>query len=161
VHSWDVVGYTYKADEYCEDCIVEEVKQDFLRKYPTWGWPSESPSLDLDQLAKFVAIDRDDEHSYDTDDFPKVILSYSESGDTPDTCCKCGAIIESQWTGEAMDTVIEWAREYLVSGYGKVDYIEACIEYVFAWSDDQSVIVELFEDKLKHERNKQHEGGLF
>jgi hypothetical protein len=56
VHATTVVGYTYAADTYCHDCIVDVIGP-------------------LDERAEALGIDTDDERSYDSDDFPKVVFA--------------------------------------------------------------------------------------
>jgi hypothetical protein len=83
-----VVGYTYMADIWCPDCIVEEVcKQNNIHPIPFYN------RLDieaiLDDLAKMMPdkFDRYDEHTFDSDEFPKVVFSNSMEGF--EYCCCC------------------------------------------------------------------------
>jgi hypoxanthine phosphoribosyltransferase len=69
-------GYTYKAENYCPDCIMsvmsggKVVGSDVGYVY------------DVDKILKFCAavmgIDYDDEYSYDSDEFPKPIFNTDE-----------------------------------------------------------------------------------
>ena len=60
-------GYTFQAANYCPDCILSVVA----------GEPIENVDAEtgLDILATVRHIDRMDERSYDSGDFPKVIFS--------------------------------------------------------------------------------------
>jgi len=90
-----IVGYTYQADQYCPDCIADQVRADLpeelhVLRYPVdadggeYPWDAEwflttiAPHLDI--------TDRYDETTFDSDTFPKVIFS-SQVEDTE----YCGA----------------------------------------------------------------------
>lgn len=62
----DVVAYTYKADEYCPDCIKT--------MYNGLGDHLSTAEQVLDIAAKLACIDRYDERTYNSGDFPKVIF---------------------------------------------------------------------------------------
>lgn len=83
--SYDIIGYTYKADIYCPPCVVNEVLNDYnlhstILDYISWD-------AGLNRLAKRVGIDYSDSYSYDSDSFPKVIFA---DQDENDSCCICG-----------------------------------------------------------------------
>jgi hypothetical protein len=67
-----IVGYTYQADVWCPDCIVNELGP-------------------LDEAAEKRGIDAMDEHSYDSGDFPKVIFSAMIEDD--EYCCQCNEVL--------------------------------------------------------------------
>lgn len=88
-----IVGYTYRADQFCPDCIVSQLPADVLAP------AARDMATDdvLEQVAAYVGIDRMDERSFDSDDFPKVIFRDSvateddeEAGVYVDTCGQCG-----------------------------------------------------------------------
>lgn len=71
MHATTIVGYTFNADNYCPDCTFD-------------GWngnrPADMPGYAsveqlLTAIAKSRGIDRDDESSFDSGDFPKVIFA--------------------------------------------------------------------------------------
>lgn len=83
------IGYTYSADNYCPDCIVE-----------MFGATYDAINAEgvLDLVARARGIDRYDERSYDSGDFPKVIFhahdvcnAYEgyEPGQCGDRCGRC------------------------------------------------------------------------
>jgi hypothetical protein len=78
-------GYTYQAEVLCPPCMMRAL-----------GFPGYSNAEEtLDRLAERQGIDRDDERSFDSGEFPKVILSSGVHGDcTPeegcDDRCLCG-----------------------------------------------------------------------
>lgn len=81
--AWDIVGYTYRADIWCPSCIVGCAK--------VWGGtlgrPDDAEEM-LDACAKIRGIDREDERSFDSDDFPKVI--FASDVDDCEFCGECG-----------------------------------------------------------------------
>ena len=79
---WDIIGYHYKADIYCPAHAYEEVCKD-VGAEPANGSTYEE---DLDVIAENLGIDRQDEHSYDSDNFPKVVFASSYEGEN---CASC------------------------------------------------------------------------
>lgn len=83
-----VTGYTFRADIYCPSCIGREISE-FVRE--SGGslpeglnrWQVEAA---LDAIAEVLKVDRDDEVTFDSDDFPKVILSIEDDGLACGTC---------------------------------------------------------------------------
>lgn len=75
-------AYTFRADIYCPLCIIE-----------VYGAIPELPGDDaettLDQIAEYRGIDRENEYSFDSWDFPKPI--YDDQIEQPETCGHCGA----------------------------------------------------------------------
>jgi hypothetical protein len=65
--SYDIVGYTYNAENYCPDHIVEQIDG----QAPV---PEREAEAKLDYLAGMFGIDRYDERSFDSGNFPKVIF---------------------------------------------------------------------------------------
>ena len=84
-----IVGYTYRAATYCtsSECIPLATRdgEDFD------GWAL-APGIymttedNLSEIALAFGIDRDDESTFDSDYFPKVILSTMVDGDICETC---------------------------------------------------------------------------
>lgn len=79
----NIIAYAYRAALYCPDCIVHALPRDVLSP-AAYDMRAEDV---LDQVAAYDGIDRYDEYSFDSDDFPKVAFS-CEDGDTCDTCGK-------------------------------------------------------------------------
>lgn len=99
---FDIVGYTYKADIYCPTDVVSEVAKDYeIVLYGSEGdiesdytnQPYEDRALKT--LAILVDIDYADPHSYDSDDFPKVIFADQIENER---CCLCDERLK-QWHG--------------------------------------------------------------
>ena len=84
------VGYTYQADYVCPDCMeniaggeIEELNPERV-VYPI--------GEDVIRLwAKMIGVDYIEERSYDSDDFPKVILAYQIEED--EHCGVCHEVI--------------------------------------------------------------------
>jgi hypothetical protein len=82
-HSTDIVAYQYKGDLWAPEYIVGQ-----LTANPGDGHhgtrPSESPvEPHLDLLARIKGIDRYDESSFDSDEFPKVVFRDQIAEDEP------------------------------------------------------------------------------
>lgn len=81
-----VAGYSYKADNYCVHCVIKEVCKDYGLNEPEDCMSYED---ELSILASQIksGIDRYDEATYDSGEFPKVIFTH-QIEDT-EHCCKC------------------------------------------------------------------------
>jgi hypothetical protein len=67
---WDIAGYTFNAENYCPADVVG-------RMDGQCSVPAEDAEAKLDYLAVMLGIDREDERSFDSGDFPKVIFADS------------------------------------------------------------------------------------
>lgn len=75
---FDIVGYVYKAEQYTPAGIIESgIHAGWLSP----GARGMSVEDALDQAAQYLGVERDDERTFDTDDFPKVILAHEVEGD--------------------------------------------------------------------------------
>jgi len=83
-----IVGYQYQADQYCPDCLNREMTP--TGHNAVTMLPMEEV---LDRLADAAGIDRTDEWSFDSDDFPKVILAVQIGGSDRDRCGRCGEVM--------------------------------------------------------------------
>lgn len=90
-----IVAYSYRADIYCPQHTVEQVMID--REVPNsvrQSLVSMTEESALDFLAETYGIDREDERSFDSGDFPKVVF-YDSAADQvyqgfPEHCASCG-----------------------------------------------------------------------
>jgi hypothetical protein len=80
----DIVGYTYRAGLYCPRCIGGPVGKRAGLSWADFGYPSE---ITLNASAVILGIDRDDESTFDSGEFPKVLprcdtftVLYTETG---------------------------------------------------------------------------------
>ena len=111
----EIVGYTYQAAHWCPDCLQSHLAATWPRRSSSkgarhatvggyrWeienlpGWNSKTDFEDvLTYLAIGEGIDREDGCSFDTDDFPKVILAGWCEGE--DVCegghhSQCGRVL--------------------------------------------------------------------
>jgi hypothetical protein len=75
----DIIGYTYNADNFTPKSLIEFMVQ--IRELSPAALDM-SPEVALNQLADVYCIDRDNECSFDSEDFPKVILKFMNANIT-------------------------------------------------------------------------------
>lgn len=85
-HSWDIWAYTFAADLWCPEHIAEALANHGFPVTPGELGNASAAEIMLDELSRVNAsasgagaIDRDDESTFDSDDFPKVVLYYQRS----------------------------------------------------------------------------------
>lgn len=89
----DIVGYVYKADTYCPDHIVGRLPTGPSEDFDGWALAhgvTMSVEDNLDEIAAAFGIDREDEYSFDSDYFPKVVFR-DIAEDTQ--CGECGRFL--------------------------------------------------------------------
>ena len=78
MNSNTIVGYTYRAENYCPDHIVAQLTANpgnaDHATAEIGGGDTGTVEDHLDLLARLAGIDRHDEYAFDSGDFPKVIL---------------------------------------------------------------------------------------
>jgi len=80
----DIVGYIYRADIFCTDHIVQQIAgEDSVDDV------SGAVEEKLDYIATMFRIDREDELSFDSGDFPKVVFRHHFAPGI-DRCSSCG-----------------------------------------------------------------------
>lgn len=79
--AWEITGYTYRADIWCPQCIQTEMFGHGIER-------DTNPEQMFDRVAHAMFINRQDEHSFDSDEFPKVIFSSDDDGLTCGGCYK-------------------------------------------------------------------------
>jgi len=77
--AWDVVAYTFQADIHCPKCIGRMFG-------PTFGKPTEDV---LTMRARKLGVDRMDERTFDSGDFPKIIFSSDANNGGHEHCGTC------------------------------------------------------------------------
>lgn len=85
--SHTIVGYTYKAETICPDCAVCATHH-VAAKIPGFEFDVTRTEALLNVAARLKGIDRTDEHTFDSDDFPKVVFASQVDG--PEPCDQCG-----------------------------------------------------------------------
>ena len=86
MNSTDIVGYTYRADNYCPTCILLELGG--IAVPPE----SEQPNTErvLDCVATVIGIDRYREATFDSGQFPKVVFLSDLDLAEYECCGRCG-----------------------------------------------------------------------
>lgn len=86
----DIAGYVYRADIYCPDCILEKLPTGPGEAFDGWADATGSMTAEqnLSELAAAFGIDRDEETTFDSDDFPKVVFADQIDGDSCGHCCE-------------------------------------------------------------------------
>lgn len=86
-HATDIVAYTYRAKLYHARCIVAAlIFDDELRIMNI-----DLTETILDNAAHVAGINRHDEYSFDSDEFPKVVFdSQLDIDSAHSTCGQCG-----------------------------------------------------------------------
>ncbi|MFN3256879.1 MAG: hypothetical protein ACE37B_14425 [Ilumatobacter sp.] len=80
----EITAYTYQADIYCPACLIETLIADGIAAPAARDMPTDDV---LEQCADALAINRDDDTTYDTSEFPKpVFLDWLTPGDTCTSC---------------------------------------------------------------------------
>ena len=79
------VGYTYRAETLCPTDVVEALIASGLAAPAARDMNEEEA---LDQIAGANCIDREDESTFDSDEFPKVVFSVQVEDD--ERCDRCG-----------------------------------------------------------------------
>lgn len=112
----DLVAYMFEADLYCETDLVARLIREGRLSVTAESMPTE---LALDQLAGVEGIDRENERSFDSDDFPKPVLreqcipqdDESElEEEYPSMCGECGCVL-------AEADAIPYDNLYLTEGW--------------------------------------------
>ena len=106
--SYHVAAYTFNADIQCCDCIAEWAEEELIAEGDTrgdienivrnvgleydagvFGYRSE---ILLRELAELWQISLEDEYSYDSDDFPKVVFA--------------DQVVEDEYCGTCLEKII-------------------------------------------------------
>ena len=88
-HACDVVAYTYNAEILCPHCTLAALPTGEGQTFDGWRDLSGQPVEDsLTELAAAFGIDRDDESSFDSAEFPKCVFLTMLDGS--ESCGSCG-----------------------------------------------------------------------
>lgn len=86
--AWSVIGYTFNADNYCNGiCVLQAMGVPVSEDANCMTIKSV-----LDSVATARGINRYDEYSYDSREFPKVI--FSSQVEETEHCGGCGGKID-------------------------------------------------------------------
>ena len=86
--SWDNVAYSYQSETLHPACVIERMIANREASPAARDMDTEEV---LDQIAGANAIDRQDEMSFDSGDFPKVV--FADGITDGETCDRCGMLI--------------------------------------------------------------------
>lgn len=96
----DIVGYQYRADVYCPDCTLT-VYRETRKAAGAWMDDIQPPTRlypDVDAIlaeyADWRGIQRADEWTFDSDDFPKVVFRDAVDGYVDEQCGRCGTLLD-------------------------------------------------------------------
>lgn len=89
----DIVGYTFQTDQFHPQCIIDQLPTGEGGAFDGWalaeGAAPMSVEDNLTEIAAAFQIDRQNEHSFDSDkDFPKVIFA-SQVESSSELCGAC------------------------------------------------------------------------
>jgi hypothetical protein len=89
IKSYDIAAFAFQAGLYCPGCIQVVLPED--PRYD--GWAVAQPTMmtaedNLNEVATAFGINRQDESTFDSDDFPKVVFAGQLEGD--EYCGRCG-----------------------------------------------------------------------
>jgi hypothetical protein len=85
-HATDIVAYTYQAEILCRDDMLDAANAWLTKDGVKVPYLIVEDALNA--WAVSAKVDRDDEHTYDSDEFPKVVFASQVEDD--ETCTHCG-----------------------------------------------------------------------
>ena len=88
--SEQIVGYTYRTDPFCPEHIIQQLPTGEGETFDGWKLAEGvqmSTEDNLDEIAAAFGIIREEESSFDSEFFPKVILA--SQVDEHDCCSVC------------------------------------------------------------------------
>ena len=88
--AWEVVGYTYRAETFCPEHIIQQLPTGEGETFDGWKLAEGvqmSTEDNLNEIAAAFGIIREEESSFDSEFFPKVI--FASQVDEHDYCSVC------------------------------------------------------------------------
>ena len=95
-HASDIVGYSFNTENFCPDCIIEALPTGPGETFDGWKLADGvqmSTEDNLHEIAAAFQIDRQDERSFDSSEFPKVI--FSSQVEDSEECALCGVELDN------------------------------------------------------------------
>lgn len=79
----EIIAYVYRADIFHPRCIVDTLPTYEGGAFDGWRNLTPEPTVEgeLSEIADAFGFDRDDEYSFDSGDFPKVVFGYEDMSD--------------------------------------------------------------------------------
>lgn len=96
MNSATIVGYTFAADNYCPFHIIDALPTGPGQAFDGWALAtgaSMTTEEDLAEIAAAFSIDRGDEASYDSGEFPKIVLAGMLTDSPADRCACCHELL--------------------------------------------------------------------
>lgn len=93
----EIAAYTFATEIYCPSCIVKALPTGEGEAYDGWGLAAGvtmSPEDNLNEIAHAFGIDRGDEHSFDSGDFPKVVFADGLDPNAVNVCGGCFRMLD-------------------------------------------------------------------
>jgi hypothetical protein len=93
--AWLVVGYAFRGELLCPTCLLDALRTGDGEPFDGWALADGVQMTvedNLSELALSFGVDRYDERTFDSDDFPKVLFS-SDADD--DASSRCGFVLTS------------------------------------------------------------------
>ena len=95
MNSFTILAYDYRAARFCPDCIISHLMQN--PDYEGWSLGEGlqmSTEQNLTEIAWAFGIDRQDEDTFDSNDFPKVVFAdHLNDIQYDEECDDCGEVI--------------------------------------------------------------------
>ena len=91
MNATDIVAYAFQAELLCPGCTIVKLPTSDGEEFDGWTLARGvrmSAEENLDEIATAFGIDRQDESSFDSDHFPKVV--FADQITEGDTCNECG-----------------------------------------------------------------------
>jgi hypothetical protein len=134
-----VVGYSFNADTYCEDCTMDYARSVPYSEYDFQEYGDEDITSEhnpgIFNMTKAIELEviKDDEGNS-----IHPIFSIDDAGDTPDHCCVCGAFIDNSWSGETVSYVIEGLGNHIEGYIGRNEFGGGNVLTLDTWADNLS-----------------------
>lgn len=87
--AYDIVAYTYQAEQICRVCALDTANTVLAEDGVKVPYLISEDALEA--WATSAKIDRWEEHTFDSDDFPKVL--FASQFDDVERCDRCGESI--------------------------------------------------------------------
>lgn len=86
-----IVGYAFQAEILCPGCTIKALPTGEGQSFDGWedmSTPPMSAEANLSEIAAVFGIDREDEATFDSGYFPKVV--FSDQAEEGEECGHCG-----------------------------------------------------------------------
>lgn len=118
-HATDIIWYAFRAEVFCPECIIDALPTGEGGEFEGWKLAAGirmTTEQNLSEIAYAFQIDRMDETTFDSHDFPKVIFDSQVESFEP--CATCGRDIsdsDSVPTNPLVTDVYHYGNERTVT----------------------------------------------